>query len=326
MSRLLHLSVEYYYYPVLASIGVPVNLLAIVVLSRGKCGLSKCITRYLVAMATADLTVIVCEVIINRIAVLYWWNTILYYTPVCRCILFLSAAAVDCSVWFTVAFTFDRFVAISKENLRSRYCTDRIAAVVMVTLCTFFCLQNVPWPFAYNSFHRQNGLLWGCRIRSDLYFLPAWIAFSWSEPLLTPVIPFCLILLFNAHTARRILMANRVRRRLRDLSRGDPETESRKRSIILLFAISSSFILLWVTTISHFVYYRCVNGFWVRGFTNTYAKFEKIGVLLQLLNTCTNTLIYTVTQGKFREQLLHALQWPVALTGKFVQNVKSFFK
>ncbi|XP_032874707.1 probable G-protein coupled receptor 139 [Amblyraja radiata] len=326
MGRLQHSPVEYYYYPILATIGVPVNLLAIVVLSRGKCGFSKCITRYLVAMATADLTVIVCEVILNRIAVLYWRNTILYYTPVCRCILFLSAVAVDCSVWFTVAFTFDRFVAISKENLRSRYCTDRTATVVMVTLCTFFCLQNVPWPFAYNSFYRQNGLLLGCRIGSDFYFLPAWVAFSWMEPLLTPVISFCLILFFNAHTARRILMANLVRRRLRDLSRGDPETESRKRSIILLFAISSSFILLWVTTISHFVYYRCFVGIWGRGLTNPYAKFENIGVLLQLLNTCTNTLIYTVTQGKFRAQLLHALQWPVALTGKFVRHIKSILK
>ncbi|XP_067865932.1 uncharacterized protein [Heterodontus francisci] len=43
------------------------NLLTIVILSRGKCGLSKCISRYMVAMTTADLLVLIFDVILYEI-------------------------------------------------------------------------------------------------------------------------------------------------------------------------------------------------------------------------------------------------------------------
>ncbi|XP_067827768.1 probable G-protein coupled receptor 139 [Heptranchias perlo] len=319
----LFTQIEFIYYPVLAAIGVPVNLLAIVILSRGKCGLSKCITRYLVAMATADLLVIVCNVILYRIAHLYWGDTFLLCTPVCRFILFLAPTATDSSVWLTVAFTFDRFVAISCQKLKTKYCTEKTSLVIIVTLSTLFGLKNIPRPFVYIHYYTVNNIPWGCLVSSQFYILPTWIAFSWIEQLLTPLLPFCLILLFNALTVRRILVASRARRSLRDLSNGendkDPEMKNRRRSIVLLFAISGSFILLWMTTVVYFLYYRISGVFNRRSFYNPFATFEQAGILLQLLSSCTNTAIYTVTQSKFREELLNAIKYPFTLIGKQVK-------
>ncbi|XP_067828030.1 probable G-protein coupled receptor 139 [Heptranchias perlo] len=310
-------------FTVSVSLFLSVNLLAIVILSRGKCGLSKCITRYLVAMATADLLVIVCNVILYRIAHLYWWDTFLLYTPVCRFILFLAPTATDSSVWLTVAFTFDRFVAISCQKLKTKYCTEKTSLVIIVTLSALFGLKNIPRPFVYNPYHSVNNIPWGCRVSSQFYILPAWIAFSWIEQLLTPLLPFCLILLFNALTVRRILVASRARRSLRDLSNGendkDPEMKNRRRSIVLLFAISGSFILLWMTTVVYFLYYRISGGFNHRSLFNPFATFEQAGILLQLLSSCTNTAIYTVTQSKFREELLNVIKYPFTLIGKLVK-------
>ncbi|XP_067827775.1 probable G-protein coupled receptor 139 [Heptranchias perlo] len=315
--------IEFVYYPVLAAIGVPVNLLAIVILSRGKCGLSKCITRYLVAMATADLLVIVCNVILYRIAHLYWGDTFLLYTPVCRFILFLAPTATDSSVWLTVAFTFDRFVAISCQKLKTKYCIEKTSLVIIVTLSPLFGLKNIPRPFVYIHYHTVNNIPWGCLVSSQFYILPTWIAFSWIEQLLTPLLPFCLILLFNALTVRRILVASRARRSLRDLSNGennkDTEMKNRRRSIVLLFAISGSFILLWMTTVVYFLYYRISGIFNHRSFYNPFANFEQAGIMLQLLSSCTNTAIYTVTQSKFREELLNAIKYPFTLIGKLVK-------
>ncbi|XP_067827995.1 probable G-protein coupled receptor 139 [Heptranchias perlo] len=309
--------IEFIYYPVLAAIGVPVNLLAIVILSRGKCGLSKCITRYLVAMATADLLVIVCNVILYRIAHLYWRDTFLLYTPVCRFILFLAPTATDSSVWLTVAFTFDRFVAISCQKLKTKYCTEKTSLVIIVTLSALFGLKNIPRPFVYIHYPTVNNIPRGCLVSSQFYILPTWIAFSWIEQLLTPLLPFCLILLFNALTVRRILVASRARRSLRDLSNGendkDPEMKNRRRSIVLLFAISGSFILLWMTTVVYFLYYRISGVFNRRSLFNPFATFEQAGILLQLLSSCTNTAIYTVTQSKFREELLNVIKYPFTL-------------
>ncbi|XP_067827993.1 probable G-protein coupled receptor 139 [Heptranchias perlo] len=319
----LFTEIEFIYYPVLAAIGVPVNLLAIVILSRGKCGLSKCITRYLVAMATADLLVIACNVILYRIAHLYWWDTFLLYTRVCRFILFLAPTATDSSVWLTVAFTFDRFVAISCQKLKTKYCNEKTSLVIIVTLSALFGLKNIPRPFVYDHYPTVNNIPWGCLVSSQFYVLPAWIAFSWIEQLLTPLLPFCLILLFNALTVRRILVASRARRSLRDLSNGendkDPEMKNRRRSIVLLFAISGSFILLWMTTVVYFLYYRISGVFNRRSLFNPFATFEQAGILLQLLSSCTNTAIYTVTQSKFREELLNVIKYPFTLIGKLVK-------
>uniref|UniRef100_UPI00398F6181 probable G-protein coupled receptor 139 n=1 Tax=Pristiophorus japonicus TaxID=55135 RepID=UPI00398F6181 len=302
------------------------NLVAIVILSRGNCGLSKCITRYLVAMATADLMVIVCDVILHWITDLYWWNTFLYYTPVCRFIHFLAPTAIDSSVWLTVAFTFDRFVAICCQKLKTKYCTERTAAVVIVTLSALFCLKNIPWPFVYIPYITANNIPRGCRAKVQFYIAPTWRAFSWFEQLLTPLLPFCVILLLNALTVRLILVASRARRSLRGGTNGkkdkDPEMRNRRRSIVLLFSLSGSFILLWMTTVVYFFYYRITSAFSRRSLFSPFQNFEHAGTMLQLLSSCTNTAIYTVTQSKFREEMLNALKYPFTLIHKSVELCK----
>ncbi|XP_048380814.1 uncharacterized protein LOC125449180 isoform X2 [Stegostoma tigrinum] len=60
------------YYPVLAAVGVPANSVAIVILSRGRCGLSLCISYYLLAIAVTDFLVIITAVILNRIGGIYF--------------------------------------------------------------------------------------------------------------------------------------------------------------------------------------------------------------------------------------------------------------
>ncbi|XP_055522163.1 probable G-protein coupled receptor 139 [Leucoraja erinacea] len=293
--------------------------MAIVILSRGKCGLSKCITRYMVAMATADLSVIFCEVIFHRIADTYWWHVSLPYTPVCKITIYLASVTVNCSVWFTVAFTFDRFVAISTQKMKTNYCTESTATIVILTVSPLVCLKNLPLPFAYTSY-RGTGRELGCFKLVHFYIHPEWIVFSWAEQLFTPVIPFCLILLFNALTIRRISVASRVRRNLRDLSGGakkkDQEMVNRRRSVVLLLAISSSFILLWATSVAQFIAVRCLNVFMHKAWGNPLEGLENVGCMLQLLSSCTNTAIYTVTQSKFREELFRVLTYPIRCTGK----------
>ncbi|GCB65751.1 hypothetical protein scyTo_0000461 [Scyliorhinus torazame] len=55
MGKPVILLIKEIYYPILAAAGVPGNLVTIVILCRGKCGLSNCISAIMLAMATADL-------------------------------------------------------------------------------------------------------------------------------------------------------------------------------------------------------------------------------------------------------------------------------
>ncbi|XP_067864797.1 probable G-protein coupled receptor 139 [Heterodontus francisci] len=296
-------------------LGIPiVNLLAIVILSRGKCGLSACTTRYLVAMATADLLVTIIKFIFNRIRDYYFPGSFLNINPVCNVILVLRRAAGDCSVWFTVTFSFDRCVAICCQKLKAKYCTDRTANVVLATTCILLLLKNVPFYFAVEPGWIINNVPWGCYTKPSYYIEQQWMVFDWFDTVLTPLLPFALIMLLNALTVRYILVASRVRKGLRGQSKGenhgDPEMESRRKSMILLVAISGSFILLWLVYVLHFLYY-IISGKNPKDYNDSEYIFVQVGAMLMNLNCCTNTFIYGVTQSKFREQVKSALKYPV---------------
>ncbi|XP_048380433.2 probable G-protein coupled receptor 139 [Stegostoma tigrinum] len=303
-------------YPVIAVIGVPANLLVIVILSQGRCGLSKCITCYLLAIAAYDFLVIIISVILNRIGRIYFMYTVLSTTQVCRLIAVLVHSTRDGSVWLTVAFTIDRFVAICCQNLKIRYCTEKTASLVIGTVCILTCIKNMPLYFIYKPLYTIRGVPWFCNIRSTYYTSPVWQAYDMLDPILIPIFPFVLIFLLNALTVKHILVANRSRQRLRGVdNRQDPEIMNRKRSIVLLFAISLSFILLWATQVGRFLYVRIrgVDYFNSQNFNDPQYILSETTNMLQLLSSCNNVFIYAVSQNKFREELKVLVKYPFTI-------------
>ncbi|XP_042201808.1 probable G-protein coupled receptor 139 [Callorhinchus milii] len=281
-----------------------------VILSRGGCGLSKCITRYLVSMAAADLMVIVNGVVLNRVRANFPAGSFLDLTPVHGFRLVLLQASTDVSVWLTVSFTFDRFLAICCRTLAAQCGRARGAVVAIASVNAFFCLKNIPMYFTCEASYVVGDVRWGCALVADYYTSWAWAVYDWVHNVLTPFLPCLLILLLNAMTVRHIVVASRARGRLRGHGNGgkekDPEMESRRRSIVLLFSISGSFVLLWMTYMAQVVYYRTV--------TSDYAAsrliFKEVGYMLLFLSCCTNTCIYTVTQRLFRQKLFKMATYP----------------
>ncbi|XP_072132981.1 probable G-protein coupled receptor 139 [Mobula birostris] len=302
------------YYLIVSVIGVPVNLVAIVILSRGKCGLSTCTTCYLVAMATADLLTIIFQVILWRVSYYYFPGTFLDITPVCSVITVVREAATDCSVWFTVSFTFDRFVAICCQKQKLKYCTGKNAAVVLTTTGVLFGVKNVPHFFRYRPVKVIDNIPWDCIRKPSYYTDPGWVGFRWFSYVLMPLLPFALILLFNALTVRHILLTSRVRKGLRGQSkaenRSDPEMESRRRSVILLLTISGSFIILWSVRVAEFLF-NTIAGLDQNNYNDSEYIFEHTADMLLVLSCCTNTFIYGITQSKFREQFIGAAKYPL---------------
>ncbi|XP_072329352.1 probable G-protein coupled receptor 139 [Scyliorhinus torazame] len=306
-------SIRKIYYMIVAVVGVPVNLVAIVILSQGKCGLSNCTTRYLVAMATADLLAIVTAVILWQIVPYYFPKSFLEITPVCSGIFVLLYAATDCSVWFTVAFSFDRCVAICCPKLKIKYCTEKTAAVVLSVICILFSLKDIPFYFIFEPEEVIDNVPWFCKVTTSYHTDSRWVDFNWLNTVLTPLLPYVLILLLNTLTVRYILVASRVRKALRGQkkieNRSDPEMESRRRSVILLFAISGTFIILWLLYVVNFLH-NIITGDGPE-YNDSLYILAKVAVMLSDLSCCTNTFIYGVTQSKFRDQFKSAVKYPV---------------
>ncbi|XP_067883073.1 probable G-protein coupled receptor 139 [Heterodontus francisci] len=296
-------------------------MVAILILSRGKCGLSKCITRYLVGMEVADLLLVITDPILRQIPWIYFPDSFLFITPICSSVNFLVFATTMVSVLLTVAFTFDRFVTICCEKLNTKYCTERTAAVVIGTVSVLCSLESAPWSFIYEPLYIIDNVPWCCIQKQSFHTSPAWTTFELFHRICTPCVPFFLILLLNVLMVRRILAASRHRRRLRCLGNGenhnDPEMENRKKSITLLFIISGSFILLWVTQVVFYIYQRITKRYPTAVNDPLYVTQHTAG-MLQLLSSCTNTCIYAVTQTKFREELKKVVKYALYLIVKIV--------
>ncbi|XP_078251597.1 putative G-protein coupled receptor 139 [Rhinoraja longicauda] len=298
------------YYPVLAAIGIPVNLLAILILCRGNYGLSKCVTRYLVAMAAADLMVIGVNVVLEQINYIYVYAEFLITTPTCALIIVVRAATTSCSVWFTVAFTFDRYIGICCQKLRNQYCTGGIATAAITTVVAMSCAKAIPYYFVVEP--RR------CLGTAEYLTSPQWKAYDLFSNIMTPLLPFGTILLLNALTVRHIIAANKLRRRLRKSreDQKDSEVENRRKSMILLFALSANFILLWIPKVAYAVNWQLSNyAYQDKYFSSPIYILQVSGFMMQLLSTCTNSCIYGLTLRKFREEFKSGIKWLFALNG-----------
>ncbi|XP_043542731.1 probable G-protein coupled receptor 139 [Chiloscyllium plagiosum] len=288
-------------------------MLAIVILSRRSCGLSKCITRYLITMVAADPLVIITDGML-RWLIMYFPVSFLDITHVCSLIMMFIPATTMNSVWLTVAFTFDRFVAICCQKFKTKYCTEKTAAMIIGTVSVLSCLESIPWFFIFQSKYIFNKLPWFCITKPEFYSSIYWTLYGVFHRLLSPLLPFVIILLLNTLTVRNVLVASKACRRLqKDSDRektSDPEMDKRRKSIILLFAISGSFIILWTPYVVCFLQQRIAL---MNGYSPLPPTVGTTTYLLQLLSTCTNTCICTVTQRQFREQLKTILKLPLTL-------------
>uniref|UniRef100_UPI00398F3616 probable G-protein coupled receptor 139 n=1 Tax=Pristiophorus japonicus TaxID=55135 RepID=UPI00398F3616 len=266
-------------------------------------------------MTTADLLVIISNVIIYYVLVYYLPFSLLTHTSIASVNEVINYMAVDCSVWLTVAFTFDRFVLICCQKFREKYCSEKTAAVITATVCAVFCFKNIPLYFAFEPADIINGVEWGANFKASYYTLPGWITFDWLDTILNPLLPYLVIILLNALTVRHIVLANQTRRALQgkrnDQNSNDPEVQSRRKSIILLFSISGTFIVLWMPFVVFFLISRITDRHYdPEEYTDPLLIAEYTGDMFQLLSSCTNTCIYALAQTKFREQFRNAITYP----------------
>lgn len=270
-------------------------------------------------MAAADLMGVVIAVVLEQINTVYLYARFLLITPICAMTLVLRLATTDCSVWLTAAFTFDRCIAICSQRVRERYCTERIASLVITIVFSGSFANCVPFYFTVDPYVVIDNVPWECVGKDEYFTSIAWKAFQLFHVISTPSMPICLIVVFNVLTIRHIIAANKLRRGFRNYSENqkDPEVENRKKSMLLLFALSANFILLWIPYIISTMGWQTQNYFYTDKYLNTPTFIlQQFGFMLQLLCTCTNTCIYTLSQSKFRKELMEGLTYLLTLNGQ----------
>lgn len=141
---------DYYYTPLITFTGSIGNILSILVFFRTK--LRKLSSSYyLAALGISDTGFL----LINFLQWLNFFDIHVYNTDVlCQLFTFLSGLCAALSVWFVVAFTVERFIAVLYPLKRQTMCTVRRAKSVLYGLILVSLLHSLPllvlWAPQYN--------------------------------------------------------------------------------------------------------------------------------------------------------------------------------
>ncbi|XP_069771698.1 probable G-protein coupled receptor 139 [Narcine bancroftii] len=287
-------------------------------------GLSKGVIRYMVTMAVADTMVCVFNVMVRNVFSYHFPNSFLAHTSTCRLTAFIQVCSLQFSIWATVSFTIDRFIAICCQQFKTKYCTTKSAAVVLTAVFVLGFLMHIPIYFMYEPNHTVGDVRWGCRTVTQYISSSAWQAYRWFSKLVTPLIPLPLMLLLNSLTVRHILLVSRARRALKRRGHSevpDPEMTNRRTSIILLFAISGTSIALWTPVMIIDLCFDLTSTFAVDAPKSLYLAI-RIAILLMYLSSCTNTCVYALTQRRFREEVKKVIKYPYIVLVQFCQRFR----
>ncbi|XP_071533853.1 FMRFamide receptor-like [Panulirus ornatus] len=195
-----------YYVPLLIVVGFVGNLLSCVVFLNTRLRMRSS-SYYLAALAIADVTYLF-------ILFLVWLDLLGFNTfnvnVMCQLEIYLGSVSSSLSVWLTVAFTVERFIAVQYPLQRPTVCTVHRAKTIIMTLSGFSVTVHLyVFVTAGVIVHQDEygSSITECNLRMDYRGLMNVI--NWIDTLLTLVIPFIMIVVMNTLIARQLIRFSR---------------------------------------------------------------------------------------------------------------------
>ncbi|KAL1131072.1 hypothetical protein AAG570_012309 [Ranatra chinensis] len=233
---------QLYYVPVLVVLGTLGNCLSVLVFFATK--LRKLSSSYyLSALAVSDTGFLLG-------LFLSWLNlvdvTLFTQQGFCQFSVYFSQVCSFLSVWFIVAFTVERFIAVRYPLKRPSMCTVSRAKSVLAVLSLLALLIHSPYFVISAPQLKLNDTMIVCGL------VPEWMSLAsvlnHVDFLITLVVPFCLIVVLNTLISRTVWRVSRLRRSMTQSGKRRPNQPSSSTSQTkvtqMLLVVSSVFICL----------------------------------------------------------------------------------
>ncbi|XP_076855493.1 putative G-protein coupled receptor 142 isoform X2 [Brachyhypopomus gauderio] len=273
------------YYSILLCVGVPVNILTLVALSRLAARTQKALYVYLLALTGAD---ILSQLFIIFVGFLL--ETAVFHREVpqvlLRSVSMLEFAANHASIWATVPLTVDRYVALCHPLQHRQISYPARARRIIAAVLTLALASGVPffWWSDVWRVSRPPGVLDSTLI--------------WTHVTIIYILPCGIFLVLNS------LIVVRLRRRQHQ--RRCQEESGQKASMgagrlgkttAMLLAVTSVFTVLWAprsTVVLYHLYVASVYRDW-----RVHLAYD-LSNMLAMLNTAVNFFLYCFVSKAFR--------------------------
>ncbi|XP_055031087.2 probable G-protein coupled receptor 142 [Misgurnus anguillicaudatus] len=272
------------YYSVLLCVGVPVNILTLVALSRLAVRTQKSLYVYLLALTGSD---ILSQLFIIFVGFLL--ETAVFHRDVpvllLRSVSMLEFAANHASIWATVPLTVDRYVALCHPLLHRQISYPARARRIIAVVLTLALASGVPffwWSDMWRVGHPPNSL--------DT-------ALIWSHVTIIYFLPCSIFLMLNSLIILKL--RNRQRKHMCQEDVGQQLALPGKlgKTTAMLLAVTSVFAVLWAPrtgVVLYHLYASSVYRDW-----RVHLAYD-IANMIAMLNTAVNFFLYCFVSKPFR--------------------------
>ncbi|KAM4525378.1 putative G-protein coupled receptor 142 [Odontesthes bonariensis] len=268
------------YYSVLLCVGVPVNVLTAVALSRLASRTKKALYYYLLAVTGSD---ILSQLFIIFVGFLL--ETAVFHRDVPELLLHSVSAAEfaanHASIWSTVPLTVDRYVALCHPLLHRQISYPARARRIILAVLALSLASGVPF------------FWWSDVWRSARPPTPLDAVLVWTHVTIIYFLPCSIFLVLNSLIIRTLRL--RQRRQPRQEERG-PHRRLGKTTAMLL-AITSVFSVLWAPRTAVIIYHLYVSS--VHRDWRVHLAYD-LANMLAMLNTAVNFFLYCFVSKPFR--------------------------
>ncbi|KAG5262802.1 hypothetical protein AALO_G00279070 [Alosa alosa] len=280
------------YYSVLLCVGVPVNILTLVALSRLASRTKKALYVYLLALTSSD---ILSQLFIIFVGFLL--ETAVFHRDMPDLLLhsvsILEFAANHASIWATVPLTVDRYVALCHPLLhrqisypeRARRIIAAVMALALASGVPFFWWSDM-WRVSHPPTQLDRALIW--THVTIIYFLPCSI--------------FLVLNSLIIHRLRRRQQQQLCHEENGDVSSAAaamPPHHRRRlgKTTAMLLAVTSVFAVLWAPRTGVVIYHLYVSS--VHRDWRVHLAYD-LANMLAMLNTAVNFFLYCFVSKPFR--------------------------
>ncbi|XP_064625080.1 thyrotropin-releasing hormone receptor-like [Lineus longissimus] len=292
----LHSSTEYmqlYLPPILVILGVPGNILSILVMSRYR---DKSIGFFMLALAACDthllLVPTICMFVVQN------FPTYINQNILCKIFLFTAYAGFEWSNWTLVLMTVDRMVAVCFVFKAQSICTVRRAKILFSSVLIFFTFTSIfcLWTAVPIFVPECNTLMCVLDIPSNLNDV-----YNIFDVVVSIFLPFFIVLILNILIIREIVKNREIRKQL---CQSNTSAGTRDQHLTIMLLVVSCLFL--VCSLPYAVDRIVVafkpsedDEYWRKTRVLIFSLCEKS----LYINPAINFYIYCLSSQKFRQDL-----------------------